>query len=99
MGIVVEEVKGPCECFRLNGEDLCHKKGVIGFLSNKQERELCTTKITEPAPAGLKARHREFAEAADICSKRVREKYPKGERLLPYLACMDKEAEKRGIKL
>lgn len=99
MGIVVEEFKGPCECFRLDTEELCHKKGVIGFLSDKQERELCTEKITEPAPKGLKERHEEFSEIAEYCSRMVREKYVKGERLLPYLACMKEETEKRGFKL
>jgi len=99
MGIVVEAEKGPCECFKLDTEDLCHKKGVIGFLSNKQEQELCTEKITESAPPGLKERHEEFSEAAHVCSEKVRGEYPKGKRLLPYLACMHTEAEKRGLKI
>jgi len=51
------------------------------------------------SPAGLKERHKEFSEAAEKCSKEVREKYPKGERLLPYLSCMHTEAEKRGLKI
>ena len=99
MGIVVEAVKGPCECFRLDTEDLCHKTGIIGFLSNAQERELCTSKESEPAPPGLKHRHEEFSAAAHACSMEVREKYEKGSRLLPYLACMGREAEKRGLKI
>jgi hypothetical protein len=99
MGIVIEAEKGPCECFRLDTEDLCHKKGIIGFLSNAQEREFCTEKITEPAPPGLKARHEEFSEAAHLCSEEVRKRYEKGTRLLPYLACMGREAEKRGLKI
>lgn len=99
MGIVVEKEKGPCECFKLDETLLCHKKHVIGFLSHSQEKELCTEIHKEPASPGLKERHEEFADAAHTCSEKVRAKHPKGKRLLPYLACMHTEAEKRGLKI
>jgi len=99
MGIVIEKEKGPCTCFKLDGEEICHKKGVIGFLSNRQERELCSTKEIKPTPIGIKRRHEEFTEIAGICSQKVRKKHPKGERLLPYLHCMREEAEKRGLEI
>ena len=53
MGVVVDRIKAlysPCKCFRIKKkdgtyEDLCYKEGVVGALSQSQERALCREKI------------------------------------------------------
>ena len=101
IGIVQNEfeARGVCDCFKIDGEMLCHRPGIIGFMSNKQERQYCTDKTIEKVPIRIKERHREFAKISDLCSERVSGKHKRGERLMPYLACVSREADARGIEL
>jgi len=100
MGIEIGKLKpAPCECFKLDGELLCHREGVIGFLSDEQEQRLCSVKHIEKAPEGLKRRHEQFAEIAHRCSEKVRKEYPKGKRLIPYLTCISEESKKVGLEI
>lgn len=76
-GIVVEpEVANdpdlPCRCVPITKtdgtkENLCFKRGVVGTLSQAQERTLC--KITEPLsnPAGFQNRIQKFQRASEAC--------------------------------
>lgn len=104
MGIVVDEElakKTPCTCFKIGSTNepkdlLCFSGGVIGTMTDAQDVKFCTERIIKPAEDGIRARVEKFREASEICVKEA-EKYPKGERLLPRLACMGRELRKRGL--
>jgi len=88
-----------CHGFKLDDELMLWSRGIVGTLSDSQEKLCQKVYILEPVPPALVKRHEEFSEIAHTCSQRVREEYPKGERLLPYLECMSEEAEKRGFEI
>lgn len=85
-----------CKCFDIDGE-LCFHSSIIGGLSDRQKSLYCKEKKFEES-LELRERVSKFREIAGACSKEVREKHPKGERLEPYLACMSKMGEEKGIK-
>ena len=100
MGFVVDEELAkatPCHGYKdpETGELYVWSPGVIGMLSDDQEKLYCKGTITE---VGTPKRIAEFKSAVNVCKAEIR-KYPKGERLLPWLECMSKELRKRGIKL
>lgn len=90
------ELDPVCKCFDIDGE-LCFHSGIVGGLSKRQKSLYCKEKKFEESPE-LRERVSKFREIAGTCSKEVREKYPKGERLEPYLACMSRLGEEKGIK-
>lgn len=104
MGIIIDTElagKSTCTCHAIGPTDepediICFSPGIIGTLSNKQDREFCKTKIII-RDNGIKKRVEKFRDASDVCEKEIKT-IPKGERLLPRLECMSRELSKRGIK-
>jgi len=99
-GIVVNEAvakASPCRCFEYEpGKRLCFSKGIVGALSDEQEKLYCPTveKIESP---GLERRLKGWMGAVKVCKAEI-EPIPKGERLGPWLGCMSRELTARGIK-
>ena len=99
-GIVIDESVAkatPCTCYRIDETEMCFSRGIIGTLSPAQREAYCVAGKTFKEE-GITRRVKKFKEAATICKAEI-EKYPKGERLEPWLACMGREARKRGIPL
>jgi len=96
MGIVVkpEVAFKLCHGYEIDGELILWSDGVIGTLTDEQEK-LCKYIFAEKGkyvPERLRKRLLSFKRASKECSKEV-EKYPKGKRLIPYLKCMEKKLE------
>ena len=87
----------PCRCVEYKpGKSLCWSSGVVGALSDEQEKLYCPTveKIERP---GTVERMRNWQEAVGVCKAEI-EPIPKGERLEPWLTCMSRELETRGVE-
>lgn len=99
-GIVVDEATAratPCRCVEYKPEKfLCWSPGVVGALTDEQEKLYCPTteKIERP---GIVERMRNWQEAVDICKAEIAE-IAKGERLEPWLSCMSRELAAREVK-
>ena len=99
-GIVVNEAVAkatPCTVYKVDTTEIGFSKGIIGALDKGQLEAYCPTKIYKTE--GIARRVKTFKEIAKSCSEEVREKYVKGERLIPYLKCMGKLAREKGIEL
>ena len=99
-GIVVDESVAkatPCTVYKVDTTEMAFSKGIIGTLSKEQIQAYCPTKIYKTE--GIARRVKTFKEIAKQCSEEVREKYVRGERLIPYLKCMGKLAKEKGIEL
>ena len=86
----------PCTCYEVDGTKMCFRHGIIGTLSQEQRKRLCSEEIIKTE--GIARRVKAFKAAVEVCKVEI-EKFPKGQRLEPYLRCMSVEAEKRGIKI
>lgn len=99
-GIVVNEAvakTSPCRCIEYRpGEKLCFSKGIVGALSDEQEKIYCPT-VEELVSPGLEERLKGWMAAVGVCKAEI-ESIPKGERLGPWLTCMSRELEAKGIK-
>lgn len=98
-GLVVNEATAkvsPCTCYRVDETEMCFSKGVIGTLTKEQIGLYCPQKFYKTQ--GLVKRVKGFKEGAAVCKVETK-KYPKGERLKPWLECMGREAGKRSIEL
>ncbi len=85
----------PCECTKVDGSELCHSKGIVGFLNEAEKSKYCHPKVYTQSPA-LEKRLGEFKEAVAVCKAEVAT-MPKGEKLGPYLNCMGTELKRRAI--
>lgn len=92
MGIVVDRniAFQYCHGYKLNGELILWSVGVIGALSNTQEKLCKEIKFDSKVPKKLEKRYKGFKESANICE---------GKHLSEFLRCMSVELEKRGIKV
>lgn len=99
-GIVVDEAKAKatsCRCIEYQpGKKLCFSSGVVGALSDEQEKLYCNPEIPLESP-GLEKRLKSWMGATKICKAEIAE-VPKGERLEPWLHCMSRELSARGVK-
>lgn len=99
-GIVVDEALAkvtPCRCIEYRpGKKLCFSKGIIGTLSDEQEKLYCPTTEKLESP-GLEKRLEGWMESVDTCKIEIAN-IPKGERLKPWLSCMSRELKARGIE-
>jgi len=98
-GIVVDAdvaARTHCTCYKIDDTEMCFSKGIIGTLSKPQIEAYCPTKVYKEQ--GITKRVKSFKEAVDVCKAEIA-KYPKGERLEPYLTCMSWELAKRGIEI
>ena len=101
-GIVVDEGKAresDCHCIPLGEHSkLCYSRGVVGALSQDQERLYCEVFTELPSSPALIERQRIMKDAAVLCQSKVQD-IPEGQRLEPFLSCMSKEAKKMGLEL
>ncbi len=99
-GIVVDEALAkatPCRCIEYRpGKKLCFSKGIIGALSDEQEKIYCPT-IEKLESPGLERRLEGWMGAVDTCKAEIAE-IPKGERLEPWLSCMSRELAAAGVE-
>lgn len=99
-GIVVNEaaaMASPCRCLEYRpGKEICFSRGIVGALSDEQEKIYCPTteKLVSP---GLEKRMEDWMEAVSTCKAEIAV-IPKGERLQPWLGCMSRELKARGIE-
>ncbi len=98
-GIVVNEaiaMATPCRCIEYRpGKKLCFSKGIVGALSDEQEKLYCP--VTEKLESlGLEKRLAGWMEAVDTCKAEIAH-IPKGERLEPWLSCMSRELRARSL--
>ncbi len=102
MGIVVNPVKAfnYCHGYRnpKTGELILWSEGVVGTLSDEQEKKCKVKKIIGEIPEKLEERYARFSSISMMCSSKVGLKYPKGERLKPFLECMKKELKEGDFK-
>jgi len=99
-GIVVNEAAAtasPCRCVEYKpGKKLCFSKGIVGALSDEQEKLYCSTTEAMESP-GLEKRLKSWQGAVTICKAEI-EPILKGERLEPWLHCMSRELSARGVE-
>jgi len=99
-GIVVDEAKAKatsCRCIEYKpGKKLCFSSGVVGALSDEQEKLYCNPEIPLESP-GLEKRLKSWMGSVDICKGEIA-KVPPGERLKPWLSCMGRELKAKGVE-
>lgn len=99
-GIVVDEALAkatPCRCIEYRpGKKLCFSKGIIGALSDEQEKIYCPTTVPLESPR-LERRLEGWMGAVETCKAEIAE-IPKGERLKPWLSCMSRELVAHGVE-
>ena len=79
-----------CHGYKFDDEKMLWSRGVIGTLTDEQEKLCKEIHITEPIPPKLVERQEEFRKMAQTCARKART-YPKGERLKPYLECISEQ--------
>lgn len=100
MGIVIDKelaMATSCHGYKdpKTGELFVWSPGVVGMLSDPQEKIFCKTVETETK---LPKRIIEFKKAVAEAHKKI-EKIPMGKRLIPWLEAMSIELKKRGIEV
>lgn len=99
-GIVVNEataMASPCRCIEYRpGKKLCFSKGIVGALSDEQEKIYCPTTEKLESP-GLEKRLEGWMESVGTCKAEIAT-IPKGERLEPWLSCMSRELAAHGVE-
>jgi len=99
-GIVIDETvarASPCRCIEYRpGKKLCFSKGIVGALSDEQEKVYCPTEEKLESP-GLERRLEHWMESVDTCKAEIAKIAP-GERLEPWLSCMGRELKARGVE-
>ncbi|MBA7533542.1 hypothetical protein ES705_25782 [subsurface metagenome] len=101
-GAILDEATAkasPCSCFIYKGKDMCWSRGIIGLLTQDQQKVYCVAgKAYKPRPA-LTERYDRFAAAAEEAHKKI-EAMPKGmPRLEAWLEAMGEELSKREIEI
>lgn len=101
-GIVVDEGVAratPCTRFDLGeGKELMFSKGVVGGLDEGQKALFCPEVVTKPLSEAQRQRLQAWRESAAVCKVEIAD-VPKGEQLPPWLACMSRELNARGVEL
>lgn len=101
-GAVLDEATAkatPCNCFIYKDKDYCYSRGVIGMLSQDQERLYCMTGKAYKEQPRIVERYIRFAAAAERAHKEI-ESMPKGmPRLEAWLSAMGRELSKEGIEV
>lgn len=98
-GIVVDKdlaARTACTVYKVDETEMAFSRGIIGTLSKPQIEAYCPTKVFKVE--GIARRVKRFKEAATECKVEIK-KYPKGERLEPWLTCMGAALRKRGIEI
>ena len=88
----------PCRCIEYRpNKKLCFSKGIIGALSDEQEKLYCQPEEKLVSP-GLEKRLGKWVEAVGTCKREI-EPIPRGERLEPWLSCMSRELAARTVEV
>ena len=97
-GIVIDPERAydsslPCRCVdvtKANGqsESLCWHAGLVGLLTQEQEKDLCKSRIPLRHPQGVEKRIEAFERASSEC---------KGMEIEKRLECMSRELRKNGV--
>lgn len=102
-GIVVDEERAKasaCKCVEYKpGKRLCWSPGIIGGLTDEQERTYCPTMIEIERP-GTVGRMRKWQESVDACKAELA-KIPEAageERARTWMRCMSRELAARGVE-
>ncbi len=99
-GIIVNDAvakSSPCRCIEYKpGKLLCFSRGIVGALSDEQEKTYCPT-IEKLESPGLQRRMNGWMGAVKVCKAEI-EPISRGERLEPWLNCMSRELAARGIE-
>ncbi len=102
-GIVVDEERAKasaCKCVEYApGKKLCWSPGIIGALTDEQERIYCPTMIEIERP-GTVLRMRWFQESVDVCKAELAKipEAPGEERARAWMRCMKRELNARGVE-
>lgn len=101
-GVILDEAvakSSPCSCFQYEGRDLCWSKGIVGMLTEDQQKFYCIAGKTYKDRPGLTERYQKFASAAKEASRRIGN-LPKGmPRLEAWLQAMSHELRQQGIEV
>lgn len=102
-GIVVDEERAKasaCKCVEYSpGKKLCWSPGIIGALTDEQERIYCPTMVEIQRP-GTVRRMRSWGESVDVCKTELAE-IPEAtgeERATTWMRCMSRELRARGVE-
>ncbi len=102
-GIVVDEERAKasaCRCVEYKpSKRLCWSPGIIGALTDEQEKLYCATTIEIERP-GTVQRMRLWQEAVDVCKAELA-KIPEAtgeERARTWMRCMSRELTTRGVE-
>ena len=101
-GAVLDEARAvgsSCKCFGYDDKDYCFSKGVIGLLTQDQEKKYCALGKNYTVAPGIKKHFAEFSEAAKEAHKKIEDMKPGMERLETWLEAMGAELGKRGIEV
>ena len=104
MGLVVDRDTARttgCHGYQMDGEKFLWSPGVIGMLSDPQEKIFCKgepkiKKGKRQVPKKLRKRWKFFKKSAAKCSRKTR---GKKDRLPKFLSCMSEEAASEGIEV
>jgi len=70
-GIVVNDEdakRGPCECVKTDGSQICWDKGIIGALSKEQQDKYCKGNVTyKKLSSKMQNRLETFKDASETC--------------------------------
>jgi hypothetical protein len=101
-GIVVDEAKAratPCKYVEYApGKRLSWSPGIVGALSDEQERQYCSEWIEVKRPAVV-ARMRGWQDAVNVCKAEIANVVGGHERVEAWLNCMSRELKRRGIEV
>lgn len=102
-GIVVDEERAKasaCKCVEYApGKRLAWSPGIIGALTDEQEKRYCPTMLHIERP-GTVGRIRRWQESVDVCKGELA-KVPEAtgeERAIAWMRCMKRELSARGIE-
>ena len=98
MGIVVDPVlarTSGCTCYKIGEEEtpenlMCFSQGIIGTLSDQQDRKFCERKTTKGPTKEFSKHIKKFEQMGkimDVCAEKKEEDFPE---------CVKREAEKLG---
>lgn len=102
MGRVIDRTvakETPCHGYEIDGEYMLWSTGVIGTLSDSQEKIFCNPrKLKKATPKALKERLKTFQKIANKCEAKAKD-LPPGKRFKKYTGCMSERLEEEGIEL
>lgn len=96
-GFVVDEAlarESPCLAFEVGSRRLVYARGVVGALDSEQQALYCETTEARPLTEREEENLSSWRRAAESCQPEA-EQFPAGERLQPFLTCIQRERRRR----